>query len=623
MRYTQTMFKLIEKNKVAFVNPYLKTPLFLTTQFWIITGSLILTLLMWIVSYYGNPTTDESFPFAIAYRFILGQRPFVDDFSPYISLGLLMYPLVKLSIFIHHGTDKLILSLRHFYLVFTCGIGLFVFNATKKYLPLFVAFFVAVFIAIYHPFSINTFHYDTLAVIAWSTILFQLINFLSLGRISYSDYFIFSFLSLILGFVYPTFIFLLLPFYIICSFYIQTPRLFWSINFASIAVAVLFLAWVIFYHFHVQWSDIKNTLDFCRYYFHSAGGSFAYKINTTLSYLVSTYSKYILFSSTLLIFAYFNQQRRVSPALFGLATILTVVFLLNASWVLSSILISLLVFSQFFRTSKWLFPFFLSIALLSPLLGSLKNPGEFSKIFYFFNCAGFLGAIIFLLFFRQHRNSRYLFGFIWLPSFIAGFLTSVTSCNLGINFNIGFFPTSILGFVFAFQVLQKHCLQHNFKKGLSTFMPIMILVYGLIMLTFFQVYYAYGSDFAGIKMYQRSEKYLVQGPFNGLYLSPLWGSVLKHMQLDISKIDTDTNKFIYFGHTPGGYLLLKQLKPGDFLLFSSYFNHYSQPLRMPNYVVVLMYDPTATEEKVVNAKSKIFYHKLISNPYYNIYYAQN
>lgn len=543
----------------------------------IIASILCCTAILWIISYFGSPLSDEGFPFAIAYRFILGQKPFIDDMSPLLSLGLLVYPLIKLSILLHHGTDKLILFLRHLFLFFSIIMGIYAYFITKRYLTPIVAFLIATMIVVYHHFGINDFHYHALGTLLWAVIIFQFYNFISHDKNPNFDYMLFPFLGIALFFSYPTFVFFLLPLYVVFSFFLQKPKLFWYNHIFTLLPISILMVWVIFGYFGVTFGNIKNTINFYLDFFHGEGGG-AYKITHALVNLYETYSKYLVKAFLLL----------------------SVMFLL--------------------RKRKWVVPILLAVSLILPFFNLRLGHLNFLATLYFFNCFGFLGVLIFCFFLRHDQFSRRLFYFIWIPAFLAGILTTLSSAELDWNFDIGFFPGIIVGIIFIYRVMQKHCTLHQFNEVSSYWATRSIIVYMIMMTIFFQAHFMYAAEYYGLREFKRAKKYTVEGPFNGIYLDVPWLSVISTLQHELKAIDTDPSKYIYLGTLSGAYLLLHHLKPGDRNLYVGYFTDPDQT-RRPAYLVIVPATGVKREE-IDSFLLNSSFVKYSSSEYVDILYAE-
>ncbi|HVT62186.1 MAG TPA: hypothetical protein VHD33_01700, partial [Legionellaceae bacterium] len=240
----------------------------------------------------------------------------------------------------------------------------------------------------------------------------------------------------------------------------------------------------------------------------------------------------------------------------------------------------------------------------------------FADIFFYFNALGLLSGLLFIIFLNNNLLAKLLFNFVWLPSLGAGILTAITSSNAALNFNIGFFPTAILAFVYAYLILQS---EPSYYQGahsrLHHWYPRVILIYGLLISAYFQTVYIYAAPMFNLAQYKNAKKYTIPGPFYGLYLAPFWTHYYTTIQHDIKKIDTDA-KYIYFGPIAGGYLLVDKLKPADYILYCPFrINHYDMPIKMPSYVYA---NVGGIKEPYIPSK---WYKKISTNDYFELYYA--
>lgn len=550
----------------------------LTRLDWLCIFTLIAGLLYVLIkiSFYGNPLADESLPFATAMRFLQGQKPFVDDLSPLIPLGILMTPLVKLSLLVHHGKNELILFLRHSYIIFQLATGTYVFLATKKYLPTFLAFFCGIVIALYHSFGINNFHYDTLATTLWSAVILQFFNLQTSNQNNFRDYLLFSIINILLLFVYPTFIAFLLPLYLIFSYYVPNRKLFWSLHFSVGGLVGLILALVIFIGFKVNLTDIANTLTFNKNLFQLYAGNhgFFYKYVVVVTNVFAEYWHYVLMATAILFLGKLNQRL----LLLSIPAVIALPF-----WNMSS------------------------------------QEMVFRQTFYFINCVGFLAPLIYAFFLKENELAQTLFYRVWIPILCAGLLTASSSSNHAMNFNVGFFPAFILSFIFLYLLLEKQLT--NFIR-LKYFATRGTLITGIVIVGYFQMHYIYGATRIGMSEYHAAKRYKHAGPFKNIYFDSDWSDHVNEIETAIKSLDTDTNKYIYFGPLSGGYLLVENLKPGEALLFCPYqIKHINAPVKYPNYVFFdETYNSSPYGTEIAYMKDAD-YQKVLTNKFFTIYQA--
>ncbi len=81
---------------------------------------------------YGLDFNDEAFYATLAWRFVLGDKPFVDEVNPVQGAALLTRPLVALWTRSQGGTDGLILFLRWVYFASSLVIALAAFDCVRR-----------------------------------------------------------------------------------------------------------------------------------------------------------------------------------------------------------------------------------------------------------------------------------------------------------------------------------------------------------------------------------------------------------------------------------------------------------------------------------------------------------
>lgn len=535
--------------------------------------------LLILINYFVGPFSDESFPIATSLRFVQGQTPFIDDHSPYISLGLLLYPFIKLSLWIHDGNNELVLFLRNTYIIFVFLVSGYTYFLIRKKLPFILSFVIVLGISTFHPFGINNFHYDTLATLLWSNILFQFYSFQFIESVKKSHLIIFSLLNLMLCFAYPAFLFLLIFFYLIFSPYSHhAKKVFLSHTLIS-CLATLSMIWIVFYYFDVSINNIKSFLSVVYSHKSSPYENIFAKFIELIRQLTLKYWSDLLIASSVLLIAYYGRK-------FWFILLVCFSFILG-------------------------FPF-LKINI---------QQATYIDTFYVLNYMGFLSFPLFLIFLRNDPEARKLFYFIGLPSLAAGTLTSLASYNLALNFIIGFFPAVILAYLFIFFIFQKNLL---LKTSLNFLATRIILVFGLVELAFFQWNYIYGSPSAGIAMYKYSTKMEMQGPFQGLYVNSASHALITDLQKDIQKLDASLAKqFVYFGQFSAGYLFPNYLKPGDCFLYDYKQDHFGEKIKTPNYVFDFSKFWQTPPEDINKYLKGVHYQKIATRQFYDIYASEH
>ena len=121
-------------------------------------GALIATL--WRVQR-GVEFTDEAYYVAMPARFVMGDRPFVDELNIGQTAGLLLYPFVRLYAAIA-GWTGIYFFIRILYVAFFAVVGGATFTLAKTHLPRASAILVGVGCVCYIPYSAPGLSYNTL-----------------------------------------------------------------------------------------------------------------------------------------------------------------------------------------------------------------------------------------------------------------------------------------------------------------------------------------------------------------------------------------------------------------------------------------------------------------------------
>lgn len=108
----------------------------------------------------GIDYTDEAFYLAVPYRFVLGDRPFVDELNIAQTAGLLAYPLVKAFVAIR-GTTGLFLFMRCAFVAFFALIGVATYRLAATRLPRHVAVLTAAAMVAFIPYGLPNLSYNT------------------------------------------------------------------------------------------------------------------------------------------------------------------------------------------------------------------------------------------------------------------------------------------------------------------------------------------------------------------------------------------------------------------------------------------------------------------------------
>lgn len=122
---------------------------------------LVIAVMLWRLRY-GTEFTDEAFPTALAYRFALGDRPFIDEIHYAQTAGLLLFPFVWVWLKIAGSSAGIVLYTRVLFLAFKLAVGGAVVAAVRRHLRTPLAIVVGLGAVVFVPHSIPNVGYNVL-----------------------------------------------------------------------------------------------------------------------------------------------------------------------------------------------------------------------------------------------------------------------------------------------------------------------------------------------------------------------------------------------------------------------------------------------------------------------------
>jgi hypothetical protein len=136
---------------------------------WALAAAAGIVLLVVVVSCWqriqlGVELTDEAFPTALAYRFALGDRPFLDEMAAGQTPAVFLWPLVWLYVKIAGSSHGIVLFARCLFFAFGAGTAGVVFWVLRRYLLWPAALIVALLCVVYVPFTIAAPNYNALGM---------------------------------------------------------------------------------------------------------------------------------------------------------------------------------------------------------------------------------------------------------------------------------------------------------------------------------------------------------------------------------------------------------------------------------------------------------------------------
>lgn len=123
---------------------------------------VILVFLVWKCRY-GYAHIDETFYLTIPLRLCKGDCLIIDEWHPSQLFGFLLYPLMKVYLWITNSTEGIMLNFRYIFTAVWAVNSLFIYFRLKSK-SLYGAFFAALFFMLFVPGGIMALNYNTLGI---------------------------------------------------------------------------------------------------------------------------------------------------------------------------------------------------------------------------------------------------------------------------------------------------------------------------------------------------------------------------------------------------------------------------------------------------------------------------
>jgi hypothetical protein len=124
--------------------------------------ALAVGVAVWIRMHYGVDFTDEAFYLAMPLRFVLGDRPFVDELNIAQTAGVVVWPFVAAFYKLNHGTEGIMLAARTLLLLLQAGVGVVVFRSLRRSVGDPVAILIGASCVLFWPINLPGLSYNTL-----------------------------------------------------------------------------------------------------------------------------------------------------------------------------------------------------------------------------------------------------------------------------------------------------------------------------------------------------------------------------------------------------------------------------------------------------------------------------
>lgn len=128
-----------------------------------IAGTVLLLFFSLWKARYGLGAYDESFYLTIPYRMCHGDKLFLNEWHVSQLSALLQYPLMKLYLLIHPGTEGIVLAFRRIYIAVNFAGGLLAYRRLREYGVGAAA--VVLLYLLYAPYNIMALSYNSLGLL--------------------------------------------------------------------------------------------------------------------------------------------------------------------------------------------------------------------------------------------------------------------------------------------------------------------------------------------------------------------------------------------------------------------------------------------------------------------------
>lgn len=454
---------------------------------------------------FGVDFTDEAFALAIPYRFLLGDKPFVDDWTLNQTVGLFLYPMVRAYRAATGGIEGLILFSRYIYFALSASLAAVAYFTFRSQLGWALALLIAASYLAFIPFQIPNLNYYSLGVGLYSAgILFALPSVLSEEK--NKKPLVCGVLHGFAAIAHPA-LSLAVLFYLACLSAKEFRRLALPYFIGVIVVATPALI-----YFAGNFSAVHHV--------------FLFTLN---KYSVSP--EYRLGSQ--IFFRYMGQLLYT-----GITPLLVI-----SSWLLLPLLRR--------RAMIVILPL---MTIATHLVAMMHLPVVIDGIgrhFYLLYLALVAPCLLFFLFLRSSKEefnfAKSLFAFVWVPSVFAGLVLSAVSNNGLVLVGVAGLPAITTGVVFLWLVVGP-------TGNRELIAPFSFASLTLVILLLFQLFPHKNGRIENL------DSQVEEGPYKGLYTTRFKREYLKKISYDLKMVAKPDRHVLFYFQFPAGYLL-SEMKP--------------------------------------------------------------
>ena len=457
-------------------------------------SSLYVSILFFIFSFgflfyrlhFGVDFQDEPSYVGLALRLFFGQKLFSDELFLIQTFSILTLPFLKLHLALAHSLSGVILFMR----LMTWGLYLFlggiIFLILKTRVDTPTALIVAASTCLYFPGNMVTLSYNTLGTLFLTLSLF-LIHFGLLRR--HKGILLLAGMTMAIGSIA-------------------------YITFLSMTVFLILYLWV-----------FGSQKRFCLFFILGAMLIYFYP----MGFILSNFRDFVR------AWDFRNEIAHSTPTFFQ---IIQVVHKFFPKTVLASILaFSIVTYVSHRRYSK----IFLGCLLLTPLLARqlcVLSYGGWS-LFPFY-----LSLLSLFSFYKLRQNALaiHLLKWIFIPSSVAGFVTSLTSASGYISSQVGMLAACLVGLLFLAEAMKEISGRITYSALFSLGLPVFFLL-------------SFPLNIWSDSAFRNLTEKVSLGPFQGLYTSPEKKQISEIIYQELHPLLQTKGPLLIYPNFPGGYLM--------------------------------------------------------------------
>jgi hypothetical protein len=445
--------------------------------------------------------TDEAFSTALAYRFALGARPFVDEINSAQTAGMIAAPFIWLYLKITHSSAGIMSFTRHLFLVFNLAIGATVFRTIKQHVSWPVALVTSLVCVVLVPYSVPNLGYNVLGS-----------GFLTIG-----------------GFVAVR-----------GMTDVKERRAFFlaglfnglaTLAYPPLAAIAVLLGLIVLVRSEAK---LRSSAEY-------VGGG-AIVVACVIPFLVAAGRENLQASIEL--------GTRLTPRPASKLFDILLAFWAHSPvslWAVPSVVLAIAALKIRPAWGVWILPLFVGVL-------ALGIPNGLSSQLSIEIYAGLL-APAFLVLLWDDPFCRAAFSAVWVPSLFAGFITAYTSSNGELNGGLGFLPAAILFVVYEAIAVERLSRAARPDGSLDPARaPLLLLGPAILVLSllarFSSTVY---RDAAPAELTVRVES----GPFRGLYTTPEHARFSADLEDALRRHETPDGKLLAYWDLPAAYLFTK------------------------------------------------------------------